>query len=300
LEAKAKMRAEKDPTKQHHLQALQNTFKILLNSFYGYLGFAQGHFADFDAAARVTQIGRDLLKKMIEWLNARGAQVIEVDTDGIYFVPPASIDVDDLQKDLATELPPGIDVEIDEQFEAMFSYKAKNYALLTKDGDVIIKGGALKSRGLEKFQRVFLEEMIKLIMLGKPEAVDDLRKEFEEKIRNREWKIEMLMKTDTLQDSLDKYRAKIAGSTRNRAAAYELALASGHSYKPGDQVSYYIKATPKKVAAYEAAKLASDFDADNRDENIDYYVAKLDELMKKFSGLIAAIDSTPKQESLAL
>src|SRR5438094_2358235 len=59
LEAKAKMRAEKDPAKQHHLQALQNTFKILLNSFYGYLGFAQGHFADFDAAARVTQIGRD-------------------------------------------------------------------------------------------------------------------------------------------------------------------------------------------------------------------------------------------------
>src|SRR6266705_1367646 len=89
LEAKAKMRAEQDPPRQHHLQALQNTFKILLNSFYGYLGFAQGHFADFDAAARVTQIGRDLLKKMIDWLGKRGAKVIEVDTDGIYFVPPA-------------------------------------------------------------------------------------------------------------------------------------------------------------------------------------------------------------------
>ena len=31
------------------------------------------------------------------------------------------------------------------------------------------------------------------------------------------------MKTDTLQDSLDKYRAKIAGPARNRASAYELA-----------------------------------------------------------------------------
>jgi DNA polymerase elongation subunit (family B) len=300
LEAKAEMRAERDPAKQHHLQALQNTFKILLNSFYGYLGFAQGHFADFDAAARVTQIGRDLLKKMIEWLNAHGAQVIEVDTDGIYFVPPDNIDIEDLQKDLAKELPPGIDVEIDEQFDAMFSYKAKNYALLTKHGDVIIKGGALKSRGLEKFQRVFLEEMIKLIMEGKPEAIGDLRDEFERKIRTREWKIDMLMKTDTLQDSLDKYRAKIAGSARNRAAAYELALTSGRNYKPGDQVSYYIKATPKKVAAYEAAKLASEFDPQNRDENIDYYVAKLGELVKKFAGLITATSSTAKQESLAL
>ena len=63
----------------------------------------------------------------------------------------------------------------------MLSYKAKNYALLTKDGDVIIKGGALKSRGLEKFQRVFLEEMIKMIMQGKPEAIADLRQEFRAK-----------------------------------------------------------------------------------------------------------------------
>src|SRR5215813_3514713 len=321
LEAKARMRAERDPAKQHHLKALQNTFKILLNSFYGYLGFAQGHFADFDAAARVTQIGRDLLKKMIDWLNKRGAQVIEVDTDGIYFVPPSSVaagvppaktkphaadtaattadEIEELQRGLAAELPAGIDVEIDEQFDAMLSYKAKNYALLTKDGDVIIKGGALKSRGLEKFQRVFLEEMIKMIMQGKPEAIADFRNEFERKIRNREWKIEMLMKTDTLQDSLDKYRAKIAGSVRNRAAAYELALARGGNYKPGDQISYYIKATPKKVPAYEAARPASDFDPQNRDENVDYYVAKLDDLVKKFTNLSAAA-STPKQETLAL
>jgi DNA polymerase elongation subunit (family B) len=299
LEAKAEMRAEKDPAKLHHLQALHNTFKILLNSFYGYLGFAQGHFADFDAAARVTQIGRDLLKKMIDWLGKRGATVIEVDTDGIYFVPPAQTEIDELQRGLAKELPEGIEIEFDEQFDAMFSYKAKNYALLTKDGDVVIKGGALKSRGLEKFQRVFLEEMIKLIMQGKPEAITDLRNQFEKEIRNREWKIDMLMKTDTLQDSLDKYRAKIAGSARNRAAAYELALASGRNYKPGDQVSYYIKATPKKVAAYEAARLASEFDPENRDENVDYYVAKLGELVKKFRGLVNT-PSSPTQEDLSL
>src|ERR1700736_4310774 len=299
LEAKAKMRAAKDPAEQRHLEAFQNTFKILINSFYGYLGFAQGHFADFDAAARVTQIGRDLLKKMIDWLSKHGAKVIEVDTDGIYFVPPDKIDIDELQNGLAKELPKGIDIEFDEQFEAMFSYKAKNYALLATDGDVIIKGGALKSRGLEKFQRVFLEEMIKLIMEGKPEAIGALRDDFEKKIRSQAWNIDMLMKTDTLQDSLEKYRAKTAGSARNRAAAYELALASGHAYKPGDQISYYIKSTVKKVPAYEAARLASEFDPQNRDENVDYYVAKLDELVKKFSGLTAAA-SPPKKESLAL
>jgi len=287
LEAKASMRAAKNRARQQYFHALQNTFKILINSFYGYLGFAQGHFADFDAAARVTQIGRELLQKMIDWLTNRGAQVIEVDTDGIYFVPPKDADADELRAALAKELPAGIEVEFDEQFDAMFSYKAKNYALLTHEGEVVITGGALKSRGLEKFQRVFLEEMIKLLMEGKPEAISTLRDDFEKKIRDREWPIDMLMKTDTLQDSLDKYRAKIGAGGRNRAAAYELALGSGRDYKPGEQISYYIKATPKKVPAYEAAKLASDFDPQNRDENVDYYVAKLDEQVKKFAGVTA-------------
>jgi DNA polymerase elongation subunit (family B) len=136
-------------------------------------------------------------------------------------------------------------------------------------------------------------------MQVKPEAVAELRNQFEQNIRKRRWKIDMLMKTDTLQDSLEKYRAKIAGSARNRAAAYELALASGRPYKPGDQISYYIKSTPKKVPAYEAARLASQFDPQNRDENIEYYVGKLDELVKKFTGLTATA-SAPKQETLAL
>src|SRR5437588_4888558 len=208
LEAKASMRAAKDRAQQQYFHALQNTFKILINSFYGYLGFAQGHFADFDAAARVTQIGRELLQKMIDWLTARGAQVIEVDTDGIYFVPPSvaaslrdapetnvatsvadratATEIEELRAGLSQILPPGIEVEFDEQFDAMFSYKAKNYALLTRDGDVVIKGGALKSRGLEKFQRLFLEEMIKLLMEGKAEAIPQLRDDFGKKIRERE------------------------------------------------------------------------------------------------------------------
>jgi DNA polymerase, archaea type len=321
LQAKSDMREGKDSAARRYFHALQNTFKILINSFYGYLGFAQGNFADFEAAARVTQIGRDLLKQMIDWLKGQGAQVIEVDTDGIYFVPPAGSDVvgrtsrppspvpggqnarptiENLRAGLAKELPPGIEVEFDEQFEAMFSYKAKNYALLTREGDIVIKGGALKSRGLEKFQRVFLEEMIKLLMEGKPEAIPLLRDDFAQKIRDHQWPIEMLMKTDTLQDSIEKYRQKIAAGGRNRAAVYELALASGRNYKPGDQISYYVKATPKKVAAYEAAKLVADFDPEARDENTDYYIAKLGDLVKKFAGVTAVAAPSAKQESLAL
>src|SRR5205807_7177727 len=139
---------------------------------------------------------------------------------GIYFVPPSSVaagvspaktdkaadtaastaEIEELRQGLAKELPPGIEVEFDDQFDAMFSYKAKNYALLTRSGDVVIKGGALKSRGLEKFQRVFLEEVIKLQMLCECEKIAGLREDYERRIRGGEMPIDMLMKTDTLQD----------------------------------------------------------------------------------------------------
>jgi hypothetical protein len=59
------------------------------------------------------------------------------------------------------------------------------------------------------------------------------------------------------------------------------------------------KRRQKKVPAYEAAKLASEFDSENRDENVDYYVAKLDDLMEKFSS-ISARASAPQKENLRL
>ena len=286
LEAKAKMRAAEGATERAGLNALQSTFKILINSFYGYLGFAQAHFADFDAASRVTEIGRDLLKKMVTWLQGQGAKVIEIDTDGIYFVLPAGKEVATLQAGLMAILPRGIEVEFDAHYKAMFSYKAKNYALLGDGGELTITGGALKSRGLEKFQRVFLEEMIRFLMEENHDAVARLHADYERKIRGREWPVEFFMKTDTLQDSLGQYQKKIEATSRNRAAAYELAVKSGRDYQPGDQVSYYITGVKKTVSAYENSKLASEWDAGARDENVEYYVAKLNDLVKKFAEFV--------------
>ncbi len=283
LAAKAQMRAAAPRSREYgQLNALQNVFKVMINAFYGYLGFSQGHFADYDAAARVTETGRDLLKKMVAWLDEHGAKVIEIDTDGIYFVPPAGATTARLQTGLTEVLPPGIDIEFDAQYKAMFSYKAKNYALLDEDDRLILKGGALKSRGLERFQRQYLERMIRMLLEGRGGEVAALKAEFEGAIRGQAWDITMLAKTDTLQDSLDQYSKKIGAGGRNRSAPYELALRATRRYQPGDQIRYYITGTKKKVSSYENAKLASEWRADARDENVEYYVSKLEELSKKY------------------
>ena len=287
LEAKAAMRSAKGAEKAH-LDALQGTFKILINSFYGYLGFAQGNFADFEAAAAVTGKGRELLRGMVEWLRQRGADVIEIDTDGIYFTPPKEASWDGLYRELAATLPEGIEVEFDARYAAMFSYKAKNYALLSEDGKLSIKGAALKSRGLEKFQRVFIERAVRALCEGKPEVIPSMHAEFAKALRERTWEPAMFAKTEALQDSLEAYQKKIAASSRNRSAAFELALRSGRKMQAGDRVTYYITGTKKTVKAYESAKLVEEWDPKNRDENSAYYLAKLDELAGKFDAFVPA------------
>ncbi len=95
------------------------------------------------------------------------------------------------------------------------------------------------------------------------------------------------MKTESLQDSLDTYRAKIKAKKRNPAAAYELALNSQRPYQPGDQISYYVTGKGAKVKINENSKLASQWDPDHPDENVDHYVAKLKDLYEKFKPFIS-------------
>jgi DNA polymerase elongation subunit (family B) len=287
LKAKADVKTATDNTQRRHLDALQQTFKILINSFYGYLGFSQAHFGDFNAAEEVTAKGRETLKTMLDWLQKRGARVIEIDTDGLYFVPPPKSDPKTLERELQEALPKGVDVEIDGLFPAMFSYKMKNYALLDNEGKLHATGSALRSRGLEKFQRQFLEEMLTLALQGEAKKVPQLYEDYCQKIERGQFPIEMLAKTETLQDTLDAYQQKIAKSARNRSAAYELALKSGRNYQPGDQITYYVTGDGKRVSVYDNCKLATDFNPARRDENIDYYLDKLKALYKKFATLLA-------------
>jgi len=285
IQAKQKMQASSSKGEKLYLDALQTAFKILINSFYGYLGFSQGHFNDFEVAEKVTESGRRLLESMIKWLNDNGAKPVEIDTDGIYFVPPeksAKKDIEKFRKDFATILPEGIEIEYDGEYKSMYSYKMKNYALLSSGGEMVIKGGALKSRGLEPFQRNFMRDVIRLKLERRDDEIVRLKEAYEKAIKERQWPIEKLAKTENLQDAPATYTAKRSGGKRARSAAYELALRSGREYRAGDQVSYYVTGDKKSVAVHENSRLVSDWDPVKRDENVTYYLDKLDTLFEKF------------------
>jgi DNA polymerase, archaea type len=279
------------------LGALQQTFKILINSFYGYLAFSQGHWNDYDAANRVTGEGRALVVSLVERLAELGASVIEVDTDGLYFVPPPpplspaggegqGEGEARLLAELESALPPGIQLELGGRYEAMLSYKMKNYVLLDHRGKLLIKGSGLRSRGIELFQRLWLEEMFRLLLTGKREEIPALVKRWQEDFEAHRVPVKKFMKTETLQESPAGYQDKLRDGRRNVSAAYELALRSERPYQAGDQVSYYVAGEGTRVKVNEAARLATGWSPAAPDENTAYYLAKLHDLHEKFRPLI--------------
>ncbi|MGN6484868.1 MAG: 3'-5' exonuclease, partial [Thermomicrobiales bacterium] len=157
LEAKQRVRTSTGA--ERALQdGLQASFKVLINSFYGYLGFGGGLFNDFDAAEQVTLQGQRLIQRVVAELRESGALPIEVDTDGVYFTPPAGIATEEDEERFVAEigaraLPPGIRLAHDGRYARMLSLKIKTYALLDYDGSLTLKGSALRSR---KMERIFL------------------------------------------------------------------------------------------------------------------------------------------------
>lgn len=154
---------------------LQSSFKVLINSFYGYLGFGAGLFNDFEAAGRVTLAGQHVIRRTVDELRKAGAIPIEVDTDGVYFVPPPGHTGLDHELELIAQigqaLPAGVKLAHDGRYRAMLSLQLKNYALLHEDGTLTMKGSALRSRRLEPIFRRFLADSARSFMAGDRDAV---------------------------------------------------------------------------------------------------------------------------------
>ena len=180
----------------------------------------------------------------------------------------------------------------------MFCYKSKNYAVLSKDGEISMTGAALKSRGLEPFQREYMKKVIAYLLKEDFESIGKMTSEFRSAIADRKWPIAKFAKSETLQDSLDSYKRGIADGGGKRSAAYELAIKSGRDYRAGDQVSFYVTGSKKNVSVVDNSCLLKDAPASQsaRNENTLYYLAKLDELYKKFSPFIPKSSSNQDED----
>jgi DNA polymerase, archaea type len=245
------------------------------------------NFADFHAAEMVTGIGRNIIRRMRDWLTSRGCQVIELDTDGICFHKPAELHVEELSRDLNTSLPQGIEVAFDRFYEAMFSYKKKNAAFLLADGAVHLKGGSLRSRAREPFLVRYTATAVRLLLTNLADEIPALFEATLSAVRNRELPLEDFLTKQTLKESLDEYRERVDSGRRNPSAAYEAVIANGMTTTRGDRVAFYVALPPdgekKNVPAYKRAKLATaSTNGACGDLDVEAYVKKLLHTAKMF------------------
>jgi len=285
----------------HHtvLAGRNGLFNWTGQSFYGNLGFSLAAFNDFAEADRVAATGQQILRKIIQVIRQRGGHVIEVDTDGVLFVPPPDVRGDAEERafvaSLTEAMPEGIRVGFDGRFQKMLSYKKKNYALLKYDGTLKFKGSSLVARSSEAFGRRFVRQAVEWLLDEDIQGLHDLYLATRDRIIAHDWaEVTSFSRTETLKDTVDDYRAAVASGKRTRAASYELAIArreaTGQPIRKGDRISYYITGSSANVVAFEAARLASAWDAAAPDENTAYYLKRLDEFSRKFEPFFSEHD----------
>lgn len=294
LAAKKEMREETDPIRKSRLDAAQSSLKILINSFYGYLGYSRGIFNDYAAADMVTETGQKILRQMIAEIGERGGKLLEVDTDGLYFVPPEGSRGEEEEEKfvarLSRSLPSGINLSLDGRYARMLSYKKKNYALLGYDGRIKIRGSALISRSMERFARDFIHETISLMLHEDIEGIHKLFSDYTQKILYRKLPLEKMVRTEAVRESIDDYLAAVKAGRRNRAATFEAAINAGIGVKPGDRVSYYIVGNDPNPRTFMNAVLYDEKAVDPLEYNAQYYVRKLNEYSERFADFFEAED----------
>ncbi len=254
LDAKARAKAAAG-SEANYWDGLQGSFKVLINSFYGYLGAGGFNFNDPEAAAAVTSRGREIVKKIAEDIEATGGQVIEIDTDGVYFVPPEDVEGEDAERAyiarIGSALPEGIRLAFDGRFRCMVSVKTKNYVLCDYAGKRTFKGASLRSRADEPYGREFIARAVDLMMEGRATEIRQLYTDLARALREHRVPIEQIARRERITEktftSAGKQRsAEIAEGTAvgDYVQVYERAngrLGLVAHYTPGDEnAAYYV------------------------------------------------------------
>ncbi len=259
LDAKRKM-AEASGTERHYWDGLQGSFKVLINSFYGYLGAASFNFNDYEAAERVTELGRKLVVEIAARMEETGSRVIEIDTDGVYFVPPQDVQGEEAEREyverIGSTLPKGIRLAFDGRYRAMVSLKTKNYVLYGYDGQKVYRGASLRSRADERYGREFVARAVDLLLEHRTSEIGDLYRNTIDDILNHRIPITSLVRRERVTEKTFTSSAK----QRSADAARDTAV--------GEYITVYERADG-------SLGLLDEYEQNGCDERVEYYTDKL-------------------------
>jgi DNA polymerase I len=220
-------------TSDQYFKDLEQAQKIVINSAYGMMGAPGLNFNSPTNAAFVTEKGREVLTKAMDWALDKGFRLCNADTDSISIEKDATWNAD-IKQEVLNALnaisPSSIRWEDDGYYPRVLVLKAKNYVL--DDGTKLkIKGSALKATTKEKALQEFIKRGVETLLDG-----GSLTSLYETYAR------EILTLTDiTRWASKKSYTEAVASPSRTNEAKV-LAALHGTEYRLGDKFYVYFTA----------------------------------------------------------
>jgi DNA polymerase I len=254
-------------------EGTQAAMKTMINAAYGYMGAtSMALFGDLGAANEVTRRGRELLTEIIEALRERGMVPIEADTDGVYFATPqkwSEAEERTLVDEIGTTLPAGIRLEYESRYVAMVSHAIKNYGLLSYNGELLVRGAAMRSSRSEPFGVRFLLQAFRCAMQDDIAGIVRCYRETQESLRLRLLPASDVATRMRLSKDSTTY---LASRAKHTEAQYEAFLAAGRKqWRAGERVRFYRSQQGVPVwlpdEADDASPIADEEEADEVEES---------------------------------
>ncbi|UCD03979.1 MAG: hypothetical protein JSW73_05615 [Candidatus Woesearchaeota archaeon] len=264
---------KKTDSSYQELNALSYALKTLANATYGYLGFAGARWYCLECARAITALGRKYIDQVIKTAHKLGFEPIYADTDGAFILlKNKEGQVDKFLKKINSTLPDPMELEYHGKYKrGLFLGKKsgaggakKRYALLSDDGDIILKGIEAIRGDWSPIAKKTQREVVEIIL--KEKSVDkaaEYVKNLIDKLKSRDVQVYDLAIEATLTRDLRNYEFK-----GPHVAAAEIAKRKGYFVRRGFIVSYIVCSGSGKIS--ERVKLTED--ARVQDYDINYYI----------------------------
>jgi DNA polymerase elongation subunit (family B) len=262
-----------DPSYEE-LKARRYALKTIANATYGYMGYAGARWYSLECAQAVTLIAKQNIQQVVKEAERFGFRPVYSDTDSL-FALTGEKKLPDIMKFVQTinaTLPAPMELEYRDSYPAgIFIEKKtglagakKRYALLTNQGELILRGLEAVRGDWSRLAREAQKKILRIILSeGSAEKANTYLQELINRVKARQVDVEDLAIKVRLTRNLNEYQAR-----GPHVAAAELARDKGRQMGRGSMVSFIVKSGEGKIS--DRVILAED--AKPADYDIDYYI----------------------------
>jgi DNA polymerase-2 len=250
-----------DPVIRGIADRKQCALKWLLVTCFGYLGYKNARFGKIEAHESTTALGRDMLLRAKEYVEARGFQMIHALTDSLWIQKPGTSP--EHYETLAQELSEETTIPI--SFEGLFKWINFVPSKQNPDKPVpnryfgVYQSGELKVRGIEvrrsdspHFVQQAQEQMLQMLRqcnsIGEchrrvPQVLDVLRASLNKLKEGKVAFEDLIVERRLSQDPLSYEKANVT------AIASQQLLSRGVKLNPGERIQFVYTNMKSKVSA---------------------------------------------------